>query len=173
MENGHKPGTMPEEFCGGLGESGARALKEFAAGGGTLVFLNDATAYATEKLGIQAADVLKGVSNREFYSPGSLLNVELDNRHPLALGLPREITIWSEGSSAWDAAAGTAVARYPQSGILASGWLLGDKYLAGRAALLDVPLGKGRAVLFGMRPQYRAQSYQTLKLFFNALLDSR
>jgi hypothetical protein len=54
--------------------------------------------------------------------------------------------------------------------VLASGWLVGEKVIAGKAALIDAPIGEGRAVLFGMRPQYRAQSYQSFKLFFNALV---
>jgi hypothetical protein len=35
---------------------------------------------------------------------------------------------------------------------------------------VDAKFGQGHAILFGMRPQYRAQSYQAFKLFFNALL---
>jgi len=54
--------------------------------------------------------------------------------------------------------------------LLASGWLLGEKFLVTRSALVDAPIGKGRAILFGMRPQYRATSYQAFKLFFNSFL---
>ena len=143
---------------------------QFGADGGTLIFLNEAAEYAAESLGIAVTNVVRGVSNRDFYCPGSLLRVTLDAGHPLSRGLPAEIAVWGEGSPAWETP-GTmkAVARYPQSGILASGWLLGEKILAGRAALVEAPMGKGRAILFGLRPQYRGQSYRTFKLLFNAL----
>ena len=66
-------------------------------------------------------------------------------------------------------AAATEVLRYPAQQILASGWLLGEQYLANRAAVLDIALGKGHLVLFGIRPQYRGQPNATMKMFFNGL----
>ena len=131
--------------------------------------LNHASEYARD-LGVTAKNVLDGVESKDFYSPGSLLNVSLDTHSALAYGMPAEITLWSEGSPAWDAPQNQVVARYPAQGVLASGWLLGEKYLAGKAALLDVPMGSGHLILFGMRPQYRGQSYQNFKLLFNALI---
>jgi hypothetical protein len=170
LYRGYAPNTMPEEYAGGLGSKGEEMLKQFAAEGGTLIFLNDSTAYAVGHLGAKLKNSVGGVSSRQFYSPGSLLHVSLDPSHPLTWGLPKEITIWSEGSPAWeDAENAKVIARYPASNLLASGWLLGEKYLANKAALVEVPVGTGRMILFGMRPQYRAQSYQTFKLLFNAL----
>jgi len=172
ISTGFRPGAMPEAYVGGLGVTAAANLKQFANDGGTLVFLNHSTEFALEALGIAVKNAVRGVPNRDFYSPGSLLNATLDTTSPLGYGVPKDIAIWSEGSPAWDAAEGNPghiVARYPKDNVLASGWLLGPKYLENHAALLDVPMGKGRVILFGMRPQYRAQSYQTFKLFFNAL----
>ena len=171
IASGYRSGQMPDEFVGGLGKPGAEALKTFAEQGGTLVFLNHSTEYAVDALGLAATNVLKGVLSRDFYSPGSLLKVTLDTKHPLTLGLPADIAIWSEGSPAWElSGAEKSVANYPGKGLLASGWLLGEKFLVTRSALVDAPLGKGRVVLFGMRPQYRATSYQAFKLFFNSFL---
>ncbi len=167
--NGFNTGAMPPEYTGGLGASGAAALKEFASAGGTLIFLNHSADYAIEQLGVKARNVVKGISDSDFYSPGSLLNVQLDKQSPLCYGLPEGIAIWSEGSPAWETQE-KIVARYPESKILASGWLLGEPVIAKRSALVEAKLGSGRVILFGMRPQYRAQSYATFKLFFNALL---
>jgi hypothetical protein len=175
IANGFAVGTMPQEYTGGLGTKSAANLKTFAEQGGTLVFLNRSANYAVEHLHLDVKNVVAGVPNRDFYSPGSLLNAIVDTHNPLANGMPENIAIWSEESPAWEVPSGSkdaVVIRYPEDHVLASGWLLGESYVKGRAALVEVPIGQGRAVLFGFRPQYRAQSYQAFKLFFNSLVLS-
>jgi len=186
IENGQR--NMQEEYTGGIGTKGADVLKEFANTGGTLVFLNGASQYAVTRLGVQARlatpaggrggrggdtepgpEMNRVSGSSEFYSPGSLLNAKIDTRSPLAYGVPAEIAIWSEQSPAWETQL-PVVARYPDSGVLASGWLVGEKVIAGKAAVIDAPMGSGHVVLFGMRPQYRAQSYLTFKMLFNAVV---
>ena len=175
IASGFASGSMPQEFTGGLSKKAASNLNTFAEQGGTLVFLNHSANYAVEHLHLDPKNVVAGISNRDFYSPGSLLNVTLDTHDPIAYGLPENMAIWSEDGPAWEVASSSkdrVIARYPDEHVLASGWLLGESYLKGRAALVEVPLGQGRVVLFGMRPQYRAQSYQAFKLFFNSLVLS-
>lgn len=170
---GYGRSAMPEEFTGGLGERGAGVLKAFAEAGGSLVFLNDSCDYAIERLAVPVRNAVHGLSSREYYVPGSLLNVRLAAGHRLARGLPEELAIWNEASPVFQIpqdAPVSSVASYPASGLLASGWLLGERHAANLHALVEVRQGKGKVILFGMRPQYRAQSYQTMKLLFNALM---
>lgn len=62
------------------------------------------------------------------------------------------------------------IARYPNTGLVASGWLKGEELMAGRAAVVSIEMSPGRVVLFGIRPQHRAQTLATFPMLFNALL---
>ena len=195
--NGHKTGAMPPEYTGGLGPAGVKALREFVEQGGTLVCLNRASSFAIEQFKLPVRDVVDGVSAKEFFVPGSILRIELDTSNPLAKGMPRESIAWVEDSPVFDlietgsadilsaksakrepadkmsalpASTARVIVRYPADrNPLLSGWLLGEQRIRGKAALVEVTLGKGRIILFGFRPQYRGQSLATYPLFFNAI----
>ncbi|MGH9967498.1 MAG: M14 family zinc carboxypeptidase [Pyrinomonadaceae bacterium] len=178
--NGHRAGAMPPEYTNGLGQEGVRALREFVEQGGTLVFLNRASDFAIEQFKLPLRDVVAGLPRTDFYVPGSILRIELDTSHPIAKGMPKESIAWAEDSPVFEvvdkASDGVAassvrvVGWYPKDKEpLLSGWLLGGDRIKGKAALVEVTMGKGRIILFGFRPQYRAQSLATYPLFFNAI----
>jgi hypothetical protein len=167
--SGHAAGAMPPGYMGGLGDEGIRSLRAFAEAGGTLVMLNAATEVAREDFGLPIVNALSGVKSDEFYCPGAILRVRADLSHPLAHGMDESAAVWFESSPAFDLTSGTVVARYADDEPLLSGWLLGGKRLNGKAALAEVALGQGRVVLFGFRPQYRAQSWATYVPLLNAL----
>ncbi|MFN0086721.1 MAG: M14 metallopeptidase family protein [Blastocatellia bacterium] len=169
--------VYPPEYAGGLGETGVRALRDFIEAGGTVITFNNASNFAIERLGVPARNVLKGVPPREFYCPGSILKTQVDPGNPLSFGLEKESIAWFENSPAFeitDPATVKAIARYPDAeSPMLSGWILGERLIRGKAALLEARIGKGRVILFGFRPQYRGQSLATLPLLFNAMLTSK
>jgi hypothetical protein len=171
---GGEGGRMPDEYTGGIGEEGVKALADFVESGGTLVTLNRAAEFAVRYLQLPVTQSLDNVSPREFYCPGSLLRVEIDTSHPLGYGLSKEQAAWVEGGSAFEPRdpmiAGPV--KYAGRDLLMSGWLLGGNRLQGKPVVLEVPKGKGRVVLLGFRPQFRGQSYAMFPLFFNSLYYS-
>jgi hypothetical protein len=171
IRDGHAKGAMPEEYTGGLGEPGEAALRAFVAEGGTLVALDSASRFAIEALALPVRNALEGgVDAARFSCPGSILRARAATAHPLAHGLPEDVPVWFEGSPAFDVGEDAGVAlRYEGGELLLSGYLLGGERLASRAALVEVPQGRGRVVLFGFRPQYRAQSQVTYPALLNAL----
>ena len=177
---GYRAGTMPPELTGGLGSLGVNKLRELVETGGTLIFLNRASNFAIEQFKLPLRNVVGGLPRTDFYVPGSILRIKLDTSHPLAKGMPEETIAWAEDSPVFEvtndpkssvpAANVHVIASYPaDKDPLLSGWLLGGDLIKGKAALVEVTMGKGRVILFGFRPQYRAQSLATYPLFFNAL----
>jgi len=65
------------------------------------------------------------------------------------------------------------VIQFPASAddMLLSGTLAGGQALAGRAQLVDAPIGTGHLVMFAIRPFWRWQTQGTYFLGFNAILN--
>ena len=55
--------------------------------------------------------------------------------------------------------------------LLISGMLAGGNELAGKAAVVDVPVGKGHVVMFANNPIYRGETIGSYFLVFNTLLN--
>jgi hypothetical protein len=166
-------GAYPDSL-GGLGAPGAAAIASFVENGGTLLAFNTASAYAIETLKLPVKNVLAGVRSNDFYAPGSILSVEIKRDHPFAAKMTAPVPgVWFENGPAFeitDPARAVAVVSYPAAGDpLLSGWLLGGSKLNGKAAMVDVTVGKGHAVLYGFRPQYRGQTMATQPLIWGAM----
>ncbi len=177
---GYRTDAMPPELTGGLGPQGVKTLRDFVETGGTLIFLNRASNFAIEQFKLPLRNVVAGLPRTDYYVPGSILRIELDTSHPIASGMPKETIAWAEDSPVFEvtndpeatvpASNVHVIASYPaDKDPLLSGWLLGGELIKGKAALVEVKMGKGRVILFGFRPQYRAQSLATYPLFLNAL----
>lgn len=170
--NGNAAGTLPAEYTGGMTEAGAKNLKEFVTNGGMLICFDDSCDLAIKQFNLPLRNVLEGVKSSEFYCPGSIVSLELDNRNPIAAALSATLPAYFINSSAYVAAADAnvrVIARYAKENVLLSGWLLGEDKLRGQIALAEAGVGKGRVVLFGFRPQHRGQSWGTLPLIWNTL----
>ena len=172
ITNGNSEKSYPAEFSGGVGQAGVQALRDFVTAGGTLVCFDNAARFAIESFNLPVKNALNGVKTSDFYCPGSLLQVNLVADDALTAGYGATADVYFAHSSAFEitnAEKIRALATYANSNILRSGWLLGEKYLAGKAALVEVKFGNGRLILFGFRPQHRAQTVGTFRLLFNAL----
>lgn len=168
----HEPKTPPE-FLGGLGTAGLASLKAFVEGGGTIITLNKASEVYAGKDPGTVSNALDTVDRKAFYVPGSILQVAVDNTNPIAFGSTPTVPIFYENGPTFRVN-GTAhsVAFFDTDKPLLSGWILGGQFLKGTSVIAEEPVGKGRIVLFGFRPQYRAMSEVTYKFLFNALLYS-
>jgi hypothetical protein len=166
--------TAPAEFTGGIGDGGVENLRRFVEEGGTLVCWDDSTELAIKRFDLPVRNALEGLKSSEFYCPGSVLRVEVDTSQPLARGYTSLADVYFVDSVAFDVtdpSKARVVARYAarREDVLRSGWLLGADKLAGRAALVETTLGRGRVILFGFRPQHRGQTWGTFPFIFNAV----
>ncbi|MFQ5551395.1 MAG: hypothetical protein ACE5FJ_09185, partial [Gemmatimonadales bacterium] len=172
---GRNPDEIPIEFSGGVGADGVAALQEWVIGGGTIIALGKATGFILEHFEIPVSD-LTHVSDEDessrFSAPGSIFGVSVTQGTVLTSGVPDSMSVYlREGTGFAVEAPAVSIAEYWDQP-LRSGLVRNPEVVAGRSALVEAPLGSGRAILFGFRPQHRGQTNGTFKLLFNALLLS-
>jgi len=170
------PPKYPEEYESAIGKDGVEKIKEFVMNGGTLVTLNQASDFAISELQLPVQNSLKDVKPGEFLCPGSTIKSRFNIDHKATYGMPEYDLILFKSAAAYTVTRNnkgediTPLAWYMDRNILQSGWLIGEKYIAEKAALLEVKKGEGKIILFGFAPQNRAQTDNTFKLLFNQLL---
>ena len=181
--NGMRESTTAPHYAGGIGERGAGHLQEFVESGGTLLCLDSASIFAVDYFGLPVRNALEGLTRDDFFCPGSILRVNLDPGSPLAYGAMERTAAYFARSYAFDIIENATeetrigpaigkpeiVAAYDGTITLLSGWILGEEYLQNKAALVSVPYGEGRVVLYGFRVQHRAQPHGTFRLLFNGI----
>ncbi|MFN8060793.1 MAG: M14 metallopeptidase family protein [Vicinamibacterales bacterium] len=157
-------------------------IKKFIEDGGTVLTIGTSTVLA-HHLGLPVADALVEKTNgttrplpqERFYIPGSLLQVAVDNAHPLAHGAPSKLDVFYDESPAFELRpdAGSkgvrAVAWFDSPSPLRSGWAWGQHYLDSAVAVVEAKVGKGELFLYGPEMTFRAQPHGTFKLIFNGL----
>ena len=172
---GYAPGAVPPQYTGGITEAGAENLRRFVESGGTLVCLGTSALFAVDQFHLPVKDSLLGLETKDFYCPGSLVRIVNLTDHPVAYGMEESCAgfFWNNNGFVLEPGEGDpqprVITRYADQGTLMSGRLIGEAHLAGKAALVEVPYGKGKVILFGFRPNFRASTPVTFKLFFNSL----
>lgn len=173
IREGHRPGSYPSSFVGGLNDLGARSLERYLQDGGVVLALGRASSYLVKELLLGAEDLVSGRDPQDFYAPGTMVNLLFNTIHPMALGLPRRGHGLLTGGPVFRSDGARTVASFPRHRVRADGFLLGEEHLEGEQAILDIPLGRGSCLLSPVRLQFRAQARGTYPLLFNAIHYAR
>ena len=164
------------EYAATLNAGDVQALEQFVRGGGMCIFVNSATAFPIQQFKIPVRNVVAGLKPEEFFLRGTIVDVLPDTSQQPMAGLADHTPVFADSSPVFeteDGFTGKVLAKYADDGSpLLSGYLIGEKYMSGKAAALDVQLDAGHIILLGFRPEWRDQSFGTFKVLFNSMLSS-
>lgn len=164
-----------QEYRGGLGEKGWKALTDFVGQGGTIVALGGASSLLIDKMPLPVKELKHTYTRDQHFAPGTIVNLQVDTSNPLGFGAAADTWGFYINSPFFEMTDGFAsqkanvIARFPNNNVNASGWLRGEDLMMGHAAEVAIEMNPGKIVLFGIRPQHRAQTHATLPLLFDAI----
>ncbi len=152
-----------------LGPDGVQAVKDWANDGGHWVSWREGTRLAT-LLGLSTVTLADPTSE----VPGTLFRVRVNSDSPLRRGVGRQAYAFYEYDSVMRASdPGQVAVEFPpvDSGDwFISGFAQDAEELGGTAAVVDEPVGAGRATVFSVEPNYRAFTTGFQQILRNAIL---
>jgi len=180
---GTGPEEIPEEYRYMLGSVTVKEtvppILEFLRAGGTVVTIGTSTVLAAHAGLAVSNHLVDGEGNplgeAEYYVPGSVLRVRLDNTLPIAWGLPEEADVFFDNSPVMRLQPATAdrrvtpVAWFDSRVPLRSGWAWGQERLQGGTAVAEARVGEGHLYLFGPEIANRGQPHGTFTFLFNGI----
>jgi hypothetical protein len=102
-----------------------------------------------------------------YFGSAPVLSVQLRDTLAINVGVDSSVLREAEAQRAR-----VIIRFYPRAdSLLLSGLLVAGNELAGKAAVVDAPLGKGHVVMFGIRPLWRWESQGTFALVVNAMAN--
>lgn len=180
---------IPAEFQDRLGNvtvgTTVPRLKSFLEAGGTILTIGSSNALAFH-LGLPVGNALveklasgteRPLPRDKYYIPGSILEMAVNNRHPLGYGMGEKVDVMFDNSPVFrlkpEVRTVTPVGWFANARPLRSGWAWGQHYLQDGTVVAEAPVGRGRLLMFGPEIAFRAQPHGTFKLLFNGILYSR
>jgi hypothetical protein len=158
-------------------------LIQFLNKGGTVLTIGSSTRLA-DYLDLPIADALvekaadgseRPIPREKYYVPGSVLQAKVDNRHPLAFGMPETADVFFRFSPVFrlfpeaPSKGVKPVAWFGEGRPLRSGWAWGQHHLSGGVLVVEVDVGRGKLFLYGPEITFRAQPHGTFKFLFNGI----
>ncbi len=171
---GRVGGAVRPEYADRLSAADLASFEQFVRQGGTLLCLNTASTFAIQQFKLPVKNVVAGLRPEEFFLHGTIVEISPDPVSQVMAGLPEKAAVFADNSPVFDTLdgfKGRVLAKYSDTASpLLSGYLIGEKLMAGKAAAIDIQLDAGHVILLGFRPEWRGQPFGTFKVLFNAAL---
>ncbi len=174
------------EYIKGMGSEGWQNVLKFMEKGGNIVswarstelffgLMNPGEDENNFRFPVQ--NVSGQLTNNGFYSPGSLLKINLLEDHPITLGMQNQIGVFHRNSPVFATSIPSfgmdrrVIGKFPEDkDLLLSGYTEKEELLERHPAVVWLKRGEGQAILFSFAPNFRGSTPVSNKLIFNSLL---
>ncbi|MEZ4414985.1 MAG: M14 family zinc carboxypeptidase [Gemmatimonadota bacterium] len=165
-----------DDITGGMGLEGVLEFERFLSEGGVLMTLGNATTFPTD-MGL-VRDINSSRPGGNFYAPRPIVEAQVTQpENPIFYGytestLPIKYTNGPLLQVPDDEQDDVMLMKFVggKDAVL-SGLMRGPDQIRNRPAIVSVPAGSGRLLMYATNPVYRWQNHGEFNMLFNALLN--